>query len=230
MSKFSVWLDNTLGEENVNKAVGILDPLGLTELGSQGQGVKPPDLNIPDPQARNPQVDTMTSELYQQMLGLMDQQANTDVTNQQIGSLSDILNHQATLAGKNMAGASFAAGSATPANIAPIEQAKSSAFAKGIVDIQNAEQARIDKNQATALSLISDLRSSLAAEDLARFDNSMNAAMFEWQRYIDQKGLELSEDEKEMEFFTMVTEVVLGFAVGGPAGAGAAVVSNVAGS
>ena len=191
---------------------GAEDLLSSLGIGGGNDGVQPPQgghFDFNSLQDNGSQTDQVTKDLYKQLLGLMDQQANTDLTNQQIGSLSDILNQQATLAGKDLAAGTFAAGGATPANIAPIQQAKSSALAQGITQIQTAEQSRVDQNRATALSLMSNLRNSMAAEDQAAFDNKMNAAIFEWQKYIDQKGLELSSEEKDASFWAAVIPIVI---------------------
>lgn len=204
-------------------AQGLYD----TVFGGGDEGAAAPDITAPDFdefKADNTQVEDITAALYQQMLGLLDTQANTDLTNQQIGSLSDILNQRATMAGKDVAAGAFASGKATPADITPIQQSTQAALAQGITQIQTSEQQRVDTNRMSALQMISSLRNSLSAERQAEFDNSMQTAMFEWQQWMGREGIRLNEDAQEAKKWELITTAVMtagGFAIGGPAGAAA---------
>ncbi len=213
MSKFSSWLDNTFGEDNVNKAVDIFSPA----LGALGQGSPsgpsttptPPTFTPPDTTGSQGGIDALTQQLYAQLLGLMDQQANTDLANEQIGSLSNILNQQTSLAGKDLAASGFASGKATPTNIAPLIQGQQKALAQGVTQIQTAAQGRADANQAKGLDLLTQMRSQLVGEQQQQFDNALNMAMFDYQKWLDGEGLRLSKEEQDAEFFTKITEAAL---------------------
>ncbi len=189
-----------------------------------GRGANPQPSQAPEIDPTG--LDAMTAQLYSQLLGLMDQQANTDLANEQIGSLSNILNQQTSLAGKDLAAAGFASGSATPANIAPILQSKSQALAQGITQIQTAAQQRADVNKANALGMLSNLRGQLSTEKQQTFDNAMNTAMFKHQQWLDQQQLDIAQEQIDANMWASITSALLsvggaaiGFAVGGPPGA-----------
>jgi hypothetical protein len=156
-------------------------------------------------------LDAMTAQLYSQLLGLMDQQANTDLANEQIGSLSNILNQQANLDVKDQAARDFASGKATPTNIAPILQGKSQALAQGVTQINTAAQARADANQALGMETIINLRNSLVGERQAEFDRALNVAMLDYQQWIDQQNLDLAQEEKDAKFFELLTTAAMLF-------------------
>ena len=135
MSRLSKFL-----EENENVISGISDrikglaPNTFSALGKIKDDSRPPSGIVSNLASRAKQDDTgmddMTQSLYKQLLGLMDQQANTDLANEQIGQLSSILSQQAALGGKDVAAAGFASGAAQPANIAPILQEQQKALAQ----------------------------------------------------------------------------------------------------
>lgn len=209
--KNKTWWDKLVGQVG---NIGTDAAQGLYDTVFGGDDTPAPEVPTPDfgeTTADNTQVEDMGAALYQQLLGLLDTQANQDITSQQIGSLSDILNQRATMAGKDVAAGAFASGKATPADITPIQQSTQAALAQGITQIQTAEQRRVDANRTTALGMIGSLRGSLAAERQAEFDNSMQSAMFDWQKYIDQAGIDLAEEEKEAKMWEFITTAALAF-------------------
>jgi len=176
------------------------------EAAARAEGPHAPVAQQPGPEAS---IDPLTAGLYADYLALMDESANKELANQQIGSLNDILNQQANLSGKQLAASSFASGSAAPANISGILQGKAQALSQGVTEINTAAQARIDANKATALAGILDLRGQLSAERQAEFDNKLNTAIFEWQKEMDERAIKLSEDELESSYWDMVTRTAL---------------------
>ena len=156
-----------------------------------------------------PGIDKITDDLYGYYLGLMDQTANTDLANSQISQLSTILNQQSNLAGKDLAAQSFAQGSATPANISGILQGKQKALTSGVTEIQAAAQARADANIIAGLEGLAGLRAQLSAEKQAELDRALAKATLAWQKEIDMLEYELSQDELDASYWSMITKTVL---------------------
>jgi len=224
MSKFSKWLDEVVGEENVNKAVDIFSPVlgGILGWGSSDQSTPAPTFTPPDTSQSQNGINAITGQLYSQLLGLMDSQANTDLANEQIGSLNDILEQKASLAGKDKAAGRFVAGNATATDISDIIRGKNSALAQGVTQINTAAQNRADANQARGLDLLTQMRGQLVGEQQMAFDNALNVYQLDYQRWYDAEGFRLSQEEQDAKFWGGITQVigtVVGFAVAGPPGA-----------
>jgi len=171
-------------------------------------------------------LDAMTAMLYSRMLGLMDQQAGTDLANEQIGSLNDILEQKASLGAKDLAANRWTGGGATATDISGILRDKSSTLAQGVTQINAAAQQRADTNTANALSMIANLRNRLVGEKQQEFDNALNTAMFDHQKWLDQQKLDIAQEEIDANMWASITTAVLGvvgagigFVVGGPVGA-----------
>ena len=146
----------------------------------------------------------ITDNLYAMLLGVMDQQANTDLMSGQISQLSNILNQQASLAGKDLQAGRWAAGGGTATDISGILRGQQQALSSGITDIQAAGQARIDQQRMFAMDSILNLRSQLSAEEQAGFDRDLQERIFDWQKKMDQEELDLASDEAQMEFWASI--------------------------
>ena len=225
--------------------------------GSGATGTTPPQSNVArpfnrdTPQGRTPtanapapdtglNTDFMANALYSQLLELMDTQANTDLANQQIGSLNDILEQKASLGAKDLAANRWQGGGATATNISGILRDKSSTLAQGVTQINAAAQQRADTNTTNALSMIANLRNSLVGEKQQEFDNALNMAMFDHQKWLDQQKLDIAQEEIDANLWSSITGSILkvvgagaGFILtgGNPLGAaaGAAVVGGALG-
>jgi hypothetical protein len=173
----------------------------LPETQQSPNVVAPPP--TPEPEAPVG-IDALTATLYQQLLGLMDQSANTDLANSQISNLNSILQSQGALAGKDLAAGGWGSGSAQPADISGILRGQQTALSQGIVGIQTAAQQRADMNTQTALIGLINLRSQLSNEQQQEVDNKLNAAMFEWQQFVDEKGFEFTEEELELKKWEII--------------------------
>jgi len=170
-----------------------------------GEVAPPPDPNDATPAGS---MNDYTATLYALLLGLMDQQANTDLANSQISQLSSILSQRSALAGKDLAAGTFAAGGATAANISGILRGEQQALGQGITEIQGQALARSDANKAQALNMILSLRGQLSMEQQADFDNRMRQAQFDFEKWKTKEGFRLAEEEQEAQGWSFIVQAI----------------------
>ncbi len=170
-------------------------------------------------------LDNITTALYGQLLSLMGTQVDSADTSRQVGELSSILSQRSALQGKDLAAGRWRRGGATATDISGILRGEQQALSRGVTDILTAEQDRVDRVRSSAISQLLQMRGQLSVEQQQEIDNALNQAMFDWQRYVDQKEIDLTEAEQEQAFWSFVGDALftvaggaVGFAVGGPAG------------
>ena len=177
------------------------------DLNDPGSSTGDKTRNTPETPAFT-ELDNVTTQLYSQLLGLLDQQSNTDLANEQIGQLSSILAQQSSLAGKDLAAGTWAGGGATQANIAGILRGEQQALAQGVTQINQNAQDRLDENRRFALSAILGLRSQLSDERQHDFDNALNQAMFDHQQWVDREGFAQAEEDREAAFWASIIQSI----------------------
>jgi hypothetical protein len=183
-------------------------PPHLQFLYDQANAPVPGDIAPPSGDPSGVNMDEYTAGLMAQLLGLMDQQANTDLANSQISQLSSILSQRSALAGKDLAAGTFASGGATAANISGILRGEQQALGQGITQIQGDALARSQSNQATALGMMLNLRGQLSAENQADFDNRLATAQFEFEKWRTEEGFRLTEEEIEAQRMSFIIEAI----------------------